>query len=108
MGSIRPLGGFLEIVYKDAFEYEFRKNRILYERERKYQIQYKDAVLPHFFRADAVLLNRIILEIKVREGSLAVEDLVQTINHLKCSRCKIGLILNFGKMRLQIRRVIFY
>ncbi|MBO9593317.1 MAG: GxxExxY protein [Niabella sp.] len=99
--------GFLEIVYKDAFEYEFRKNRILYERERQYQIQYKDIILPHFFRADFVLFNSVILEIKAREGSIADEDLAQTINYLKCSGCKIGLILNFGKMRLQIRRVIF-
>ena len=30
--------GFLEIVYKDAFEYEYRKNLIHYEREKEYQI----------------------------------------------------------------------
>ena len=34
--------GFLEIVYKDAFEYENRKQARLYEREKEYTIQYKD------------------------------------------------------------------
>jgi len=44
--------GFLEIVYKDAFEYEYRKQTIYYEREKEYQIIYKDVILPHRFFAD--------------------------------------------------------
>lgn len=99
--------GFLEIVYKDAFEYEFRKKSIRYDREKAYRIQYKNIVLPHQFYADFVVLERVILEIKAKEGGIAEEDLAQTINYLKCSGCKVGLILNFGKMRLQIRRVVF-
>ncbi|MGJ7032420.1 GxxExxY protein [Niabella hirudinis] len=99
--------GFLEIVYKDAFEYEFRKNSIGYDREKTYKIQYKGIVLPHQFHADFVVFNSIILEIKAKEGGVAEEDMAQTINYLKCSGSKVGLILNFGKMRLQIRRVVF-
>ncbi len=41
--------GFLEIVYKDAFEHEFRKNDYFYNREREYQIHYKEIILPHKF-----------------------------------------------------------
>lgn len=99
--------GFLEIVYKDAFEYEFKNNDIGYSREKAYKIQYKDVVLPHLFHADFVVFETVILEIKAKEGGLAEEDLAQTINYLKCSGCKVGLSLNFGKMRLQIRRVVF-
>ncbi len=33
--------GLLEIVYKDAIEYEFKKNEILYEGEEKYEVEYK-------------------------------------------------------------------
>jgi GxxExxY protein len=39
--------GFLEIVYKDALEYEFRKNDILYTREKEYIVHYKDTILKH-------------------------------------------------------------
>jgi GxxExxY protein len=39
--------GFLEIVYKDAFEYEYKNQNILYEREKEYKIIYKDTILPH-------------------------------------------------------------
>ena len=41
----RNLGkGFLEIVYKDAIEYEFRKSKIAFEREREFAVQYKNIV----------------------------------------------------------------
>lgn len=103
----RQLGhGFLEIVYKDALEYEFRSRDIFYEREKEYVIPYKDIILPHLFYADFVVLEKIILEVKAKE-SIADEDMAQIINYLKCSGCKVGLILNFGKVKLDIKRVVF-
>ena len=39
--------GFLEIVYKDALEYEFKKAGIPYEREKEYVVNYKGFILPH-------------------------------------------------------------
>lgn len=98
--------GFLEIVYKDAFEYEFRKRSIEYKREREYSIQYKEIILAHRFYADFVVFDRIIVEIKAKDG-IADEDYAQVINYLKCSGCKVGLILNFGRMKLDIKRVVF-
>lgn len=51
--------GFLEIVYKDAIEYEFRKAGIQYKREKQYEVNYKDIILPHKFYADFVVLDRL-------------------------------------------------
>ena len=46
----RILGrGLLEIVYKDAIEYEFNNKKIPYEREKKYTVEYKGIILPHYF-----------------------------------------------------------
>ena len=60
----RILGkGLLEIVYKDAIEYEFKKEKILYERERKYEVEYKGIILPHYFYADFVVFDKIILRL---------------------------------------------
>ena len=43
----RILGkGLLEIVYKDAIEYELKKKKILYEHEKKYEVEYKGMILP--------------------------------------------------------------
>jgi GxxExxY protein len=99
--------GFLEIVYKDAFEFEFAKNNIIYCREQVYKIFYEGIILPHQFHADFVVYDQVILEIKAKEGGIAEEDYAQTMNYLRASRCKVGLILNFGKMKLDIKRVIF-
>lgn len=98
--------GFLEIVYKDAFEYEFKKRMTVYEREKVYDIIYKDIVLPHRFFADFVVFEKVILEIKAKDG-IPDEDYPQMINYLKCSACKVGLILNFGKSKLDIKRTVF-
>jgi len=99
--------GFLEIVYKDAFEYEFSKKDIIYHREKEYQISYEGIILPHQFYADFVVFDRVILEIKAKEGGIAEEDYAQTLNYLRASGCKVRLILNFGKMKLDIKRVVF-
>jgi len=102
----RILGrGFLEIVYKDALEYEFKMGKIKYEREKEYSITYKDIILPHKFFADFVVFDKIIVEVKAQEG--VVEDhYSQVINYLAVSKCKIGLIYNFGASSLEIKRVI--
>ena len=56
--------GHSEVIYGDALKYEFRKNNITYSREVKYNIEYKEIVLPHYYYADFVLFEEIILEIK--------------------------------------------
>jgi GxxExxY protein len=98
--------GFFEIVYKDAFEYELTNSDISYEREKEYKIHYKEIILTHKYFADFIVFNSVILEIKAKDG-IANEDMAQAINYLKCSGCKVGLILNFGKTRLEIKRVVF-
>ena len=56
--------GFSEIVYKDALEFEFSENGIVYEREKEYPVFYKGNLLKHKFYADFVVLDKIILEVK--------------------------------------------
>jgi len=97
--------GFLEIVYKDALEYEFRKNNIPFEREKEYVVNYKDIILPHKFFADFVVLDKIILEVKGMSG-IADGFIAQTLNYLKVSGLKLGLIVNFGELSLQYKRVV--
>jgi len=53
--------GFLEIVYKDAFEYEFRKRLTIYEREKEFSISYKEVILPHKFFAILLCLEKSFL-----------------------------------------------
>jgi len=52
--------GFSKIVYKDALEYEFKKQNIPFHREKEYSVTYKDIILKHKFYADFVVYDKII------------------------------------------------
>ncbi|MEA3496505.1 MAG: GxxExxY protein [Bacteroidota bacterium] len=97
--------GFLEIVYKDALELEFKKAEIPYEREKKYEVNYKGVILPHKFYADFVVFDKIILEVK-GVTCIADEFVAQALNYLKVSNNKLALIVNFGELRLNSKRIV--
>ena len=97
--------GFLEIVYKDALEYEFRKADIPFEREKEYTVNYKGIVLPHKFYADFMVFDKIILEVKA-VSDIADEFIAQAINYLKVSNNKLALIVNFGELKLNSKRIV--
>ncbi len=102
----RILGkGLLEIVYKDAIEYEFQSQAVPYEREKEYAVRYKDIILPHKFYADFVVYASVILEAKA-EKALANEHYSQLINYLRISQCRVGLIVNFGESSLKWKRFV--
>lgn len=102
----RILGrGLLEIVYKDAIEYELNRKEIPYEREKKYEVEYKGLILPHYFFADFVVFDKIILEIKAQKG-IVEEHYRWVINYLAISKCPLGLIVNFGENSLVTKRVV--
>ncbi len=98
--------GFLEIVYKDALEYELKKAGIPYQREKEYKVIYKDIILPHKFYADFVVFNSIILEVKGVSG-ITDEFTAQCINYLKVSGNKLALLVNFGELRLNYKRIVW-
>lgn len=102
----RQLGkGFLEIVYKDAFEFELRMKGILYEREKEYTVTYKNIILPHKFFADFVIDNCIILEIKSKAGIIEQHQ-AQVMNYLAVSKLTVGLLLNFHEQSLFYKRIV--
>jgi len=97
--------GLLEIVYKDALEYEFKKNNISFEREKVYPVKYKDVTLPHSFCADFVAFDKIILEIKCA-SKVSDQHVKQTLNYLGISKLKLALIINFGEESLKHKRLV--
>jgi len=104
----RILGtGFSEIVYKDAMTVEARLREFAIEREKKFEIVYKEKILPHNFFADFVFFDEIIVEIKAIDKQITDEHIAQTLNYLKISGCRVGLIINFGRKSLEHRRLIF-
>ncbi|MBQ0907157.1 GxxExxY protein [Flavobacterium sp. F-328] len=97
--------GHSEKVYGDALEYEFRKNNIPYSRESKFNIEYKEIVLPTYYFADFLVFDEIILEIKAIQ-ELSKSEIKQTLNYLAASKNKLGILVNFGEDSLKYKRII--
>ena len=97
--------GFLEIVYKDAIEYELEKLKIIFEREKEYIVNYKEVVLKHKFYADFVIFDKIILEIKSC-ARISDAHVAQAINYLKVSKNKLAIIVNFNNNSLEYKRIV--
>lgn len=99
-------GGLLEILYKDALEYELAHKNIFFEREKEYLVPYKDIILPHKFYADFVVANEIILEVKSRAKGFVDADFAQCLNYLHLSNNRLCILVNFGGSSLDFKRIV--
>lgn len=96
--------GFLEKVYQNALAKELQLRGCRVEVEVKIPVHYKDELVGDYF-ADILVNKRIILELKAL-SNLTSEHEAQLLNYLKATGYKVGLLLNFGTQRVQIKRKI--
>jgi GxxExxY protein len=102
----RYLGkGHDEVIYKDALVVELTRAGIPFSREKHYEITYKDVILPHYYYADFVVSNTILIEAKALE-KLTDSHLKQALNYLAASNLRLGLLVNFGSDSLEWKRII--
>ena len=99
--------GFLERVYQDALEIEFKDRHIPYEREKEIQIMYKGKPLGEPYRAYFVCYGKIIVELKAVDELCGIHR-SQVVNHLKATGLKLGLLVNFGEEWANIERIVRY
>ncbi|WP_207536481.1 GxxExxY protein [Desertivirga arenae] len=98
--------GFKEVVYQDALEVEFKRQKIPFCREHPFTIYYKEQRLKHQFIADFLAYEKIIIELKAA-GYIGVPYIKQTMNYLKASGLKLGIVVNFGSPSLEFQRIVF-
>ncbi|MDY0042102.1 MAG: GxxExxY protein [Desulforhabdus sp.] len=102
----RTLGhGFLEAVYRKALVHELALSGFLVEEELAFQVCYKD-VKVGAYQCDILVNHRVIVELKAVE-QLTSSHVGQVVNYLRASGLKVGLLFNFGRPKLQFRRVLF-
>lgn len=98
-------GGFLENVYEKALEKEFNSSGVPYDKQVKLNIKYKGENLDKYYVADFVVYDKIILEVKAVYGIIN-QHLSQTLNYLKATDMRLGIVVNFGHAKFQYRRVL--
>jgi len=95
--------GFLEKVYENALTHELRKSGLTAEQQKRVDVLY-DGVLVGYFDADIVVDRSVILEIKAVRA-LDEAHIAQTLNYLKSTGIRLGLLINFGTPRIEVKRV---
>jgi GxxExxY protein len=97
--------GFLEKVYQTALAGELSTRGLSAQAESPIPVLYKGKPVGQYF-ADILVDGSLIVEVKALRD-LAPEHEAQLIHYLKATGIKVGLLLNFGRSRLQFRRFVY-
>ncbi len=104
----RTLGpGLLESVYEQALAYDLREAGFLVNTQVALPVVYKEIRMEAGFRADIIVENKVLIELKSVE-TLAPVHFAQTLTYLKVTNLKLGLLINFNcaKLKDNIHRVV--
>jgi GxxExxY protein len=97
--------GFLEKVYQKAMQVELCARGLKAEIESEIRVTYK-GVEVGFYKADLFVNECVIVELKIAKTYNA-EDEPQLLNELKATGIKVGLLINFGKTKVQFKRFVY-
>ena len=92
--------GLLESAYERCLCHELDRNALAYARQVDLPLDYDGAYLDCGYRADVIVNNQVILQIKSVEHVLPLHE-AQLLTYLRLSRCHVGLLLNFNTLALK-------
>jgi GxxExxY protein len=97
--------GFLERVYHRALQVELLRRDVRAELEKRIIVRYKDVIVGEY-DADLVVEDSVIVEIKIAP-QYDKRDESQLLNELKATGLRLGLLLNFGRSKVEFKRLVF-
>jgi len=97
--------GFLEKVYQKALQVELLNRGRSAELEHSITVKFKGAVVGEY-AADLLVDGKVLVELKVAERYNS-KDEPQLLNELKATGVKVGLLINFGKEKVEFKRFIY-
>jgi GxxExxY protein len=104
----RRLGpGLLESIYEECLCWELRHSGVAHARQVPLAVTYEDMRLAGAYRADVIVEQQVVLEIKAIEQILPLHE-AQTLTYVRLSGCLVGLLMNFNSTLLKdgLRRVV--
>ena len=96
--------GFLERVYQRALQVELLR-RAIAELEKRIQVQYKGVIVGDY-DVDLLVDSCVVVEIKVAP-QYDKRDEAQLLNELRATGLKVGMLVNFGRTKVEYKRLIF-
>jgi GxxExxY protein len=96
--------GFLEKVYENALAHELRKNGSQAWQQHGIKVKY-DGVIVGEFAADLLIEDKVIIELKTAK-TLDAAHMAQCLNYLKATGLSVCLLVNFGKPKAEIKRIV--
>jgi GxxExxY protein len=97
--------GYLERVYQRSMQVELLRHKIPAELERRLSVRYKEVVVGDY-DADLIVAEAVLVELKIA-AQYDKRDEAQLLNALKATGLKLGLLINFGRTKVEFRRFIF-
>ena len=97
--------GFLEKVYENALCVEFAKNDIGFQVQKPIVVIYKGFKVGEYV-VDIIVEDKLLLELKAVSVLGGSHD-AQVLNYLKATNLSVGLLLNFGRPKLEIKRLVW-
>lgn len=96
--------GFKEEVYEKALEVELNRLNIAVTRQYPVSVEYQDEQVALFY-LDMYVEDQVVVEVKAFSHPLTNDEIAQVINYLKATGAAVGLLFNFGRRKLEYRRV---
>ena len=97
--------GYFEKIYEKALCIEFEKNEIYFQPQKSVNVIYKGSIVGEYI-TDIIVEDKLLLELKA-VSALCSEHEAQLMNYLKATGLSVGLLLNFGKPKLGIKRMVW-
>ncbi len=96
--------GYKEEIYERALASQLNQNGIVAKTQVPIEVWQSESLVGLFY-LDIMVEEQVVVEIKAFSHQLTNDELAQVINYLKASCAPVGLLFNFGRRKLQFRRV---
>lgn len=97
--------GVLEKVYENALSHRLRTQGHEASQQTSITVRDQDGTVVGNYVADLVVDRSVLVEIKAVSG-LTTEHYAQMLNYLKGTGLQVGMLVNFGQPRLQVKRLV--
>lgn len=97
--------GFLEAVYRNSIMVELRARGVSAEMEKRLEVRYKGEQVG-LYVADLLVDAHVLVELKVAEEYRKADE-VQLLNELAATGLPLGLLINFGRRKVEFKRMVW-